>query len=956
MHNLLKHLLVFAIALVVSTGGYHMVVGSGTAGSAFSTEAVKRVVEGFSLKEDYQLKELDLLERDLFRIESRYVDKDRFDPNAMFKGALDRVQRDFAEVMFFRGDAGGTRLHVSVGAFSTVLYLEPIEDFSGLHRELLRVAQVLDENLSDEVKRPEVEYAMVNGVLDTLDPHSLLMPPQAAREMAVDNSGEFGGLGIEITMQEGRLTVKVPLEDTPAFRAGLKPQDHIVRIEGESTINIDLQDAVDKLRGPVGAPVNIMVMRKGFSSPRRFNIVRERIRLNPLEGELLEGGIGYIKIKSFSRNTARDLEAELVRFRRELKGELKGLVLDLRMNPGGYLNQAVDVSDKFLKDGVIVATVEGGTGERSEQRATMNGTEPAYPMVVLVNGASASASEIVAGAIRNRERGVIVGERTFGKGSVQHLYGHRDDSQLKLTVAKYLTPGDQSIQSIGIAPDIRLIPSRVDVPEKPEEPDPYSLVELPHVSLFAREHLSRESSLDNNLGEGKTKAEDAAYKVRYLLEPRDRDAPRGLDPQQDWEVQFAREVVLAAPGSRRADMLLAAGAVVARAQEKENRRLLEAFTAVGMDWSKGEVVEEVKLGVTLDLGKDKVLTAGVPENVGMTVTNNGASALSQVSAVTESKNPWMDKREFHFGRLEPGGSRTFYQRTWLHSGYALEAVPVKITLHSQGKPIHTMTQTVRTAARKLPRLAYTVAMKDDGSGKSKGNSDGAAQQGEVIELQITIENLGEGPTGDAFVRLKNRSGRALDLQKGSVEVGTPRNVAGDPCKVDTPGCRHRLDPGEKFTTRLRFSLDLVPDDGDWNLVLNVGDARAYDYGTVQRGGFTEYFQLEEKLTLTSGGTIGDHQRNPPFISVTRSPEVQTKDVQAVISGVVEEDRGIRDVMIFHGENKIFYRGGNDKTRTMPFTVEQGMKAGPNSFFVLARDKDGLTASRMLSVWLEDDSG
>jgi carboxyl-terminal processing protease len=952
MAQLLKHLIVFSTAMAIGIGGYHVVVGSGSAGSSFGPGTLERVISGFSLTDDYTLSDLELLERDLFRIESKYVDKDRFDPNAMFQGALDRVQRQFAEVMFSR-EPEGRRLHVSVGSYSTVLDLGAIEDFSDLHRELHRVAAVLDVHLSVEVKRPEVEYALVNGVLDTLDPHSLLMPPAAAKEMEVDNSGEFGGLGIEITMQEGKLTVKVPLEDTPAYRAGLKPQDHIARIDGESTINIDLQEAVDKLRGPVGKPVTIMVMRKGFHSPRRFRIVRERIRLNPLEGELLEGGIGYIKIKSFSRYTARDMDAELVRFRRELRGDLRGLVLDLRMNPGGYLNQAVDVSDKFLEQGVIVATVEGGTGDRSEQRATLPGTEAPYPIAVLVNGASASASEIVAGAIRNQGRGVIIGERTFGKGSVQHLYRHKDDSQLKLTVAKYLTPGDQSIQSVGIAPDIRLIPSYVAPPEELKEPDPWALEPLPLVSLFARDHLRREASLDNNLGDGVGEADSAVYSVRYLRERRDPDGPRDPDPQDDWEVQFAREVVLAAPSSRRADMLRASAPVVARFQAEENARLLAAFETVGIDWSSTAAVGTPELEVALDLGDDGVLTAGVPENIGMTVTNVGTVPVAQLSAVTESKNPWLDKREFHFGFLAPGESRRWAQRTWLHSGYALEQVPVKITLQSAGEVVHEVTRMVRTAPRKMPSLAYRLTLIDDGSGKSKGNGDGAAQQGEVIELRLIVENTGDGITGEAFARLKNRSGRALDLQQGSVEIGVLRDLSGEPCEEGVPGCRRRLKVGEKFEARLRFSLDLLPDDGDWNLELHVGDAEAYDYGTVRRGGFTEFFQLEEKIVLVPGGTISDHLRSPPRIVLTRIPELQTADEQAVISGVVEEDRGIRDVMIFHGEDKIFYRGGNDQTRTLPFTVERWMEPGVNSFYVLARDTDGLTSSRMLSVWYEE---
>ena len=240
------------------------------------------------------------------------------------------------------------------------------------------------------------------------------------------------------------------------FRS-LRAQDRITRIESESTINMDLDEAVSKMRGAPGSSVTITVDRDGWDSPRDYTIVRDRIKPARVKGELLDGGIAWVAIPSFHEQVDAQLEETLGRLSREAgPAGLKGLVLDLRENPGGYLHQAIAVSDRFLDHGTIVSTVERDGKNREQRNAKESGTEPDYPMAVLTSGNSASAAEIVAGALKNDERAVIIGERTFGKGSVQNLYSFSDGSRLKLTVARYLTPGDHSIQNVGIPPDIEL--------------------------------------------------------------------------------------------------------------------------------------------------------------------------------------------------------------------------------------------------------------------------------------------------------------------------------------------------------------------------------------------------------------------------------------------------------------------------------------------------------------------
>lgn len=950
---MLKRLAIVGLTIPLGLIGYRLVAettGVGVAELAGRTPL--GIGEALGGDPEHDLTRLSILERDLYIIKQRYVDKERLDADVMFTSALDSTERQIAEVMFVR-EPGGDRLHISVGAYSTILPLSALEDLDDLYTELSRVAQILDDNLSDEVDRAGVEYALINGALSSLDPHSVLLPPRAAEEMEVDNQGEFGGLGIEITSRNGMLTVKQPMPDTPAAEAGLRADDHIVRIEDESTINMDLSDAVGHLRGEVGTPVTISVIRKGEPRPLLFTITRAVIRTNPVEGELLEGNVGYIRILSFHANVAEDLDNLLTRFGREATGDVRGLVLDLRSNPGGYLNQAIAVCDRFLEDGIIVSTVEGYDRNREVTRADRDGNEPSYPITVLVNGNSASASEIVAGALRNRGRALILGERSFGKGSVQHLYNHRDQSRLKLTVAQYLTPGDRSIQSVGIPPDVLLQPSVIR---------PATDTDEQAISLYWRERLEREADLDHHLVHASASLDDEIpLRLRYLRPEQGESSDYSIDPNNDWEVGLAREIVLASRSARRADILQAAAPIIERYATEEDAALTEAFSAVGIDWSAGSNPESLDLSVQLDLGPDGVLVAGQEEQVGLEVTNTSTEPIYQLSALTRSDNRSLDAREFYFGTLAPGETRRFEQRVALPAGYGEEIASLGITFRDPSHPVLlTTTQLIETAGEPLPKLAYQVSLIDDGSGSSRGNGNGLPELGEQIELEVTVFNEGSGSTREAYARLKNRSGRTLDLKSGVIEIGEPQNDLGETCDPDdlissaeAGACTRRLAPGESYTGRFSFELR-DPVDSDWKLELQVGDNRAYDYTTISRGGFYDYFRLEEELLLSPQRALEVTTRHGPSIEVTRRPPLQIGETQTVISGVVRDDQGVRDVVIFQGDDKVFFRGGTESGTELPFTVEQELVPGLNQIHILTRDYQGMSSTMTVGVWLDTE--
>jgi len=337
-------------------------------------------------------------------------------------------------------------------------------------RLFTEVLSIVQNQYVDEVPPKELIYSAIKGTLRGLDPHSSFLDPDSYREMQVETSGSFGGLGIEITLRDDVLTVVAPIEGTPAHRAGLHPGDRIVKIDGLVTKDMQLADAVKRMRGKPGTKVTISVTREGWSEPKDFEITREQIRVQSVRTHDLGNGVAYLRLRQFQEQTAHDVEQALDKF---AKNGMKALVLDLRNNPGGLLTAAVEVTEKFVADGKLVVYTEGRV--RNQNMRFSAHARKAYseiPMVILVNQGSASASEIVAGALQDYGRAVLVGTQTFGKGSVQTIIPLSDGSGLRLTTAKYFTPKGRSIHGKGITPDIV-----VEVPKPPadQKPAPPSL-------------------------------------------------------------------------------------------------------------------------------------------------------------------------------------------------------------------------------------------------------------------------------------------------------------------------------------------------------------------------------------------------------------------------------------------------------------------------------------------------
>ncbi|MBN2225124.1 MAG: S41 family peptidase [Deltaproteobacteria bacterium] len=321
--------------------------------------------------------------------------------------------------------------------------------------QFIDVLNLIKENYVDEVDAGTLVTNAIRGMVSGLDPHSVFFTPDEYEDFQVGTTGSFGGLGIELGIIDSYPGVISPIEDTPAWRIGLKAGDKIVAIEGKPTDGMTIMEAVKQLRGEPGTKVTVSIMRKGFTKPRDYTIIREIINTKSIKYEVYDNNIAYVRIMQFQERTSTDLRAALDAIVKKTDGNIRGIILDLRNDPGGLLNKSVEVADDFISEGIIVYTKGRVSGSDMTFTAKKDGTLPSdIPMVVLVNGGSASASEIVAGALKDHKRAIIVGEKTYGKGSVQSIIPLPDGSGLKITTAKYFTPSGISIQDKGIVPDI----------------------------------------------------------------------------------------------------------------------------------------------------------------------------------------------------------------------------------------------------------------------------------------------------------------------------------------------------------------------------------------------------------------------------------------------------------------------------------------------------------------------
>ena len=747
-----------------------------------------------TLDSAHELSALQILNRVLLQLQENYVDATRFDHVYMLASSLDELQKAVPELLIVfdkNVTEHPTSLKVTIAEKSRTYSLENIHSLWEMSLRLRDILLFIEQDLPKDAKVRDLEYVLINGMLKTLDPHSIVLSPDVFKEFIEGNRGKFGGLGIAVRMINGVLVVMEPMPgNPPAVRAGLKTGDQIISIDGTPTLNMNISEAVDLLKGEPATTVHLMVMRKGWKDPKPFDIVREEINIPSTETADLGDRIAYIKLKSFQSNSQSDVMGALD-FMTDKMGSIAGLILDLRGNPGGLLDQAVQISDDFLLSGTIVTTVGSGERYKKPYNATVKKTQPGYPVVILIDSSSASASEIVAGALKNNDRALILGDTSFGKGSVQVLYDLPDKSALKLTIAQYLTPGDRSIQSVGIVPDIKLVPMHAEAGLFDLYPKTWERREASLGAHLDSQHVDKESMPSYALRYLSNKAvfdEDSVDEDSVLtIEDVDQlinQEPKNDKPSQDPQIRIAKRILklMNEHEVSRQKMLETYAPNAESFENEESAALKDHLAPLGIDWSMGEQPEldEIKNALSVSLvtecapAEDKKpactssvnvpsenrYEAGESFKVKASVTNKGTKPVYRVVGLSESSLGNADDKEFVFGKIDPGKTVTRDLVLKTNRAASSRQDHFKVNFYvDDGNPVPAQAITqgeidFSTIARPQPAFKVNYAILD----KSKtGMGNSLLDDHEKVTVRVWVSNEGTGIAEKPLVYLKNKS-------------------------------------------------------------------------------------------------------------------------------------------------------------------------------------------------------
>ncbi|MBF0288136.1 MAG: PDZ domain-containing protein [SAR324 cluster bacterium] len=894
----------------------------------------------------------ELISEVLMRVQLDYVDPQRLDPQLMLKGALSELSQQIPEIYgrLYLQWADSTKrepslqqylekftvteenlLLLTVERYQQGLSFPRMRRLDHLNELLQAIARYIQTQWTNPDQIQQVEYSLIRGMLAELDPHSALLPRDLYDEFQVNTRGNFGGVGVIVGIRNNQLTIISPIEGTPASKAGLQAMDRIVRIEEENTANMTLTDTVNKLRGEAGTKLTLSIMRKGFTEPQAIQLIREVIHINSIsfhDFKTIQGTIRYIRIKNFQENTDKDLAKKL-----QDLDHIKGLIIDVRNNPGGLLDQAVKISDQFLAENKTIVSTVGSQHHFTSYYshwALSNKKLLNVPTIVLMNSGSASASEIVAAALKNNERALLIGEQSFGKGSVQTVWPLQDKSALKLTVAKYLTPGRKSIQSVGVTPDIKL----------------YPVVISKEQMILTRQEENEERNLSHHFEEWADQPDQPMAYLPYLIRHKDHqelpidDLEHQLE--DDFFVEFAQKILIHHQKKLNTSLLESALVIQKEVAASQDQKIVEELKKFHINWNAASPPEtsQVQARIYIELQKKSnnwipappILPVESQIRFRIEVKNTGKHPLNRLLALTQSNHPSFDHKEVPIGYLEPNTSQTVYLPIKLLNNMGNDINRISFDLvDSRLTKLASQHIFVRTHAALQPRFQFQYTAIDDGRLGTEGNGDSIIQAGETVRLQLKIKNIGDAIAKATTIVLKKETQPDIILLQGKSSLGD-------------------LSPQEEKSASLLFQLKKNASTNQLKLFIDIQNKLFPRRNLI--------YQLKPENRAKANTSY-------------RAPQInfQIRDVQAheingitlmdlvQMQGTAHDDQQMKDVFIFVNDEKVFYQTnlGQAPARVLSFETKTHLKEGNNHIILFARDQDNLVSVHETQIWYTKDA-
>ncbi len=898
-----------------------------------------------------------------------YIDFNRLKVHEVLSDAMKGVERAVPNVMV-SVDTHAAR--VQIDGTDEVFGIGGVEYWADLRDLLKEILHFIESSGKCPVTYRELEYAALSDILSGFDPYCKLYQPRDFERAENLGASSFVGLGMDVEFREGSLAIIKIYENSSAHRAGLQPGDRIIEIDGESARKMSLREALQRLAGPEGTNVAVSIVRNSYI--KTYTLRRQRVEVQNVTTVLLEGDIGYIRIGNFQDGTFETVVKALEGLKKE--ANLNGLVIDFRGNYGGVMDEIIRVGDLLLSSGVLNIKVSTGKGYPDFVRARPSGNrEERYPLVVLIDEGSASGSEILAAAFKENGRAIVMGEQSFGKACIQQIFVLKGKYAVKLTTARYYTPHGRYIQFVGLAPDVLLIPIRVDR-------DNPTLTRRVH---YLNEGLIR-ARIERPVGE-----EKPAASLAYFDENPSAKRP---GPESNYEVQLAMRLIEEGALSGGVVRWDVCERVLRRAQKEEEKKIVKALEGQGIDWSSGlpEGTPSPLARINLDKEINEV-DAGEPIYFIVSVENLGDGALYRVLGRSSSTNPVFDGLEFPIGQIEPDRSGSYMLKVVVpeDSLDRRDEVVIKFT-EDNGFAPDDLVAWVTTWAQLTPVFAYSYKILTGAGGKD----DGLIKRGEQVELVLTVKNIGEGDSKDTVVMLR-------PLDPGGIAIHNPRVGLGMLGAREEETVKFGLAVGDTSPDRLElevviadlnlginlFSKLLLPiERAHINVAAYSGTLRVSGDGAKVYGGRSETSPALTPLIadsiIRSDGRVNDWFRVPltggfyGWVNVRDVGEVsyndgRMKDEQGITpvsflpfrppvitlrEGVltarrgnvdlkfhVEDDQDVRAVYVMVNDVKVFYEYNKNRTSECDFTAELPIAKGLNLVRIVAYDDQGLATEK-----------